>query len=183
MDEWAAQGLASPDGPQVGPYVQKAADEIERQCIQIEGSLRILTTILVEKTIGTDVEQARYMRVVEENLDSLMTRRSRAVRTCMEVLRAVQQAGPQLAARPAADRPFWTRPAEALKPMVLTKDTSPVEFSVWQRQFRAYHQASHMELLPNVTQHAYVLSLTDTHLSQLLQARLGPGSTLNRLRG
>ncbi len=53
---------------------------------------------------------------------------------------------------------------EALKPAKLSKDATPAEFRVWREQFKAFFEASNLDVATPSQQLAYVKILVDDHL-------------------
>lgn len=62
-----------------------------------------------------------------------------------------------------------TRVAEALKPEPLTKDNTPLEFTVWLERFRAFYLASALDRTSVEEQQAYFKNCLDPHLSARLR--------------
>ena len=61
------------------------------------------------------------------------------------------------------------KPNNALKPQKLTRDNTPVEFSVWISAYYAYYTTSHMHLCSIVEQHAYFKACLEPSLIARIQ--------------
>lgn len=70
------------------------------------------------------------------------------------------------------DRPQRCKANSDLKPKVLNRTYSPIEFSQWLESYASYYAASHMEQANLLEQHAYFFSCVDAQLSSVLRPKV-----------
>ena len=61
---------------------------------------------------------------------------------------------------------------DSLKPFVLSKENSVLEFSQWKKQFRAFYAASHLEKLDIVGQQAFFRKYIESNLLSVLETKI-----------
>ena len=74
---------------------------------------------------------------------------------------------PDATAKPPAYRTHKAN--DALKPKTLTRDFTPVEFSMWSQRFKAYYTSSHMETLSLNEQQAYFFACLEAQLVKRIE--------------
>ena len=67
-------------------------------------------------------------------------------------------------------RPY--KPNDSLKPKILTRDNTPVEFSMWSLRFKAYYTSSHMEILTLNEQQAYFYACIEPQLVSRIERKV-----------
>ena len=98
-----------------------------------------------------------------------------------DVLSQMEAAGiaqPAAALPNAGDNAPRTKPNTALRPKILLKDATPVEFSKWARDWRAYYTSSRMDLNTVEEQQAYLRACIDAHLDSRTQALILPATPI-----
>jgi len=129
---------------------QDAADEL----IALDPTKEdILNEALDEKTMETSEQETKLLGLITEHT---------------QVVEQIQQV-PQ-AERCNPSQPQF-KPDTALKPSVLTRDNTPVEFSAWTRAYKAYFKTSHFDLAQIETQQAYFLNCLDPYLQNSMRAK------------
>lgn len=61
---------------------------------------------------------------------------------------------------------------DSLKPYILSKENSPLEFSQWKMQFRAFYAASHLERIDVVGQQAFFRKYIESNLMSVLDTKI-----------
>ena len=64
------------------------------------------------------------------------------------------------------------RVQDSLKPYILSKENSPLEFSQWKMQFRAFYAASHLERIDVVGQQAFFRKYVESNLMSVLDTKI-----------
>ena len=67
---------------------------------------------------------------------------------------------------------------DSLKPFVLSKENSVLEFSLWKKQFRAFYSASHLEKLDTVGQQAFFRKYIESNLLSVLETKISTTTTI-----
>ena len=67
-----------------------------------------------------------------------------------------------------------TKANDALKPKVLTREMTPVEFTSWVTRFTAYYASSNMQNCSLAEQQAYFRACIDSYLEDRLQSKIAP---------
>ena len=73
-----------------------------------------------------------------------------------------------------AENEVVIRADTTLKPPKLTSDFTPVEFSAWLKQFKAFFEQSNFDKAEKDAQHQYVLSFLDASIRQRIERRILP---------
>ena len=61
---------------------------------------------------------------------------------------------------------------DSLKPFILSKENTPLEFSQWKLQFRAFYSASHLERIDVVGQQAFFRKYVESSLMSVLDTKI-----------
>ena len=72
---------------------------------------------------------------------------------------------------------------DSLKPKILSRDATPVEFAVWRKSFEAFYTASNFRVAKAIEQHAYLYACLDTYLQTKLQSQVQNNTPLFEQRG
>ena len=67
---------------------------------------------------------------------------------------------------------------DSLKPFVLSKENSVLEFSQWKKEFRAFYSASHLEKLDIVGQQAFFRKYIESNLLSVLETKISTTTTV-----
>ena len=86
------------------------------------------------------------------------------------------RADPDVTARPeggeGAPSTTHVKVQDSLKPLVLTKEHSPLEFNQWASMFRAFYHSSHLERLEDIGQITFLKRLLGPRLTAILKTKL-----------
>jgi hypothetical protein len=102
-------------------------------------------------------------------------RKDEAIQFLLETIARIdEEARPQPVAPPvpAAPHAQVTKANEALKPKVLTRESTPVELHSWLEKFRAYYSTSRMNLASIPEQQAYFRICLDPYLDARLRDKI-----------
>ena len=61
---------------------------------------------------------------------------------------------------------------DSLKPYILSKENTPLEFTQWKLQFRAFYSASHLERIDVVGQQAFFRKYVESNLMSVLDTKI-----------
>ena len=86
------------------------------------------------------------------------------------------RADPDVTARPeggeGAPSTTHVKVQDSLKPLVLTKEHSPLEFNQWASMFRAFYHSSHLERLEDIGQITFLIDGQHLKSNSILSSRL-----------
>ena len=95
------------------------------------------------------------------------------------ILQALSSFNP---AEPVANQPDQLiqrpKPIEALRPFILTLDHSPADWEQWQEEWKAYYEASNLQLGPIRQQQAYFRKVINSELLKQIQQYILPATPI-----
>ena len=147
---------------------REAADQMEQAFEKFKRSGTACETAMIrllELKVITD-------EAWDKDMAQLARQRSEAEKCAIKVYGL----GRPLAQQP--NKPNETcKAVDALKPQTLSTQTSPAAFALWKDKFRAYHNASKMQLATNEEQHQYMYVCMEDELYQRVRFKLDPKAT------
>ena len=157
--------------------IEKSIQELDNRLQQIYDCIGELETL--ELTRPFDEERKKR----EESYNLSSTQAASSHQSCLNrLLEALfeldTRADPDVTTRPDSSGggglSFTTqvRVQDSLKPFVLTKEHSPLEFNQWASMFRAFYHSSHLERLENIGQIAFFKRFLGPSLTAILETKI-----------
>ena len=149
--------------PEAVEYLREEWKKYESKCWDIEAGSNLI--------IANDKERKYY----EQMMTEIDTQAAEYTALSDKMIRALSQSIPTAAPRAAAPAAAAAAPTEPkikkeLMPDTLTKDTTPIEFRKFQREFTVYYKESNMDRASQEGQKHYLLKCLDAELAERLLA-------------
>ena len=112
--------------------------------------------------------RAEVARRHEESLNSLVE----ALAELDTVADASTTAQPGNIEQGSGDGHAHFKVQDSLKPYILSKENTPLEFTQWKLQFRAFYSASHLERIDVVGQQAFFRKYVESNLMSVLDTKI-----------
>ena len=148
--------------------MEEIMDQLERAFSKVETSLR-----RIQHESPADQFQA-----YEDKLEGEFVRTNKIVKIITQLrVQFEHDLKPKAAPAPApAAAPRAVKPNEALKPKTLTRDSNPVELTVWEKKLTSYFLSGNLDKVSLLEQQAHFHSCLDNYLSNRLEDKIKPGT-------